>query len=66
MTVKNDLKHRNFQALDLFFGLKRAITPLLSNFAPERDYQPALLVKNLSPKAQEVLAQIEAKVGGLG
>lgn len=65
MTVSNDLKHRNIQALDLFFGLLFARSPLLGNIAPERDCRQSLKGKNLSPKQQEILARIETQVGGV-
>lgn len=63
MTVNNDLKHRLIQALDLFFGLGFAMTPLLGNIASDRENWQALKGKNLSPKQQEVLTRIEAKLG---
>lgn len=64
MTVNNDLKRRLIQALDLFFGLDFAITPLLGNIASYRENWQALKGKNLSPNQQEVLTRIEVKVGG--
>lgn len=66
MTLKNDLKQRNIQALDLFVRRCFAMTPILGNLAPERDYRQALLGKKISPRQQEVLARIEAKVGVKG
>lgn len=34
MTLKNDLKQRNIQALDLFVRRWSAMTPIRGNFAP--------------------------------
>lgn len=62
----NTLKHRLIQALDQFFASCFAITPLLVNIAPYRSNWQALKGKNLSPNQQEVLAQFETEVGGIG
>ena len=62
----NNLKLHRFEALNQFFCLEFAITPLLGNIAPDRENWQALKGKNLSPKQQEVLAQIETKVRGEG
>jgi len=66
MIGNNDLKHRNIQAFDQFFGLEFALKPLLVNKTPYRENWQALKGKKLSPKQQEVRAQIQANVGGEG
>ena len=66
MIGNNDLKHRNIQAFNQFFGLEFALKPLLVNKTPYRENWQALKGKKLSTRQQEVLARIETKVGVKG